>query len=400
MNPEIPEDMHELYDADIDRVDLVGAAANGTKVLLAKAQQGLIPAETVRELVKGAEQSAVDGALDAIAKAGRALSAANEQALRAAAEQIQAVLDKLPQSEPEPSLMKENAAMADEITAPSAEAVEAPVEKETAEGVLTAGEAREALGFPAEAAPAAEVVKAEEPEAEAVEKADALVLVYDATGCPIGVVKPNSITPVQGPGTTDPDNDGDSVEDTDGDGDGPEPAEAPVEESAAEPNLTEADGSSHIDGQDYGDGTPADADEASEEDEDSRVIPGTDTVQSPVHKGAAEPAAETEVAAVLKEYLAPLAEQIAKAADLAATVEVLKERVEKFGAMPNNTAIPAFNGATGANAGLAPRDNGTNDPLEPLKKALAEAQEANDAQAIQKANAALLFESVKARFTN
>lgn len=278
--------------------------------------------------------------------------------------------------------------MADENTAP-AEAVETPVEKETAAEVVEA----------AVEAPEAEVVKAEEPAPEAVEKADALVPVYDATGCLVGVVKPNSITPVQGPETTDPDAGGDSVVDTDGDGDGALPEDAPVEPVDESANLTEADGSNHIDGQDYGDGTPDDAPADDDDTQDSRVIPGTDTVQSPVHKGAAEPAAETDIAAVLKEYLAPLAEQIAKAADLAATVEVLKERVEKFGAQPNNTALPAFNGATGS-GGLAPRDTAGTDPLEPLKKALAEAQDKNDAQAIQKANAALLFESVKARFTN
>lgn len=53
MTDEIPEDMTELYDADVPRVDLVGAAANGLPFLIAKAEgsSGLMPANFVRELI-------------------------------------------------------------------------------------------------------------------------------------------------------------------------------------------------------------------------------------------------------------------------------------------------------------------------------------------------------------
>jgi hypothetical protein len=302
------------------------------------------------------------------------------------------VLDSLPK--PDPTLIKENPAMADETTAPAApEAIEKTAtdpeqqpETDLAEATV-AKSADEAL---------AEVVKA-----------DGLIAVYDATGCLVGVVKPNAITPVEGPGTTDPDADGDSVADTDGDGDGELPADdAPVVEAAADgPNVTEADGSSQIDGQTYGDESPveeaaADAPAPSDDDdEDSRVIPGTHTVQSPAVR---KTAAETDLAAVLKEALAPLAEKVATVADLASQFEVLKERVEKFGAQPDNRAIPAFNGAaTGANAGLAHRDTAAGgDVLEPLRKALADAQEAGNSVEIEKAKTALLFESVRNRFEN
>ena len=357
LNPETPDDMTELYDARIDRVDLVGNAANGTRFLLAKSANGLIPADMVRQLIT-----------------------------------------------------KESPAMAEENTAPAeAELAKTSVDVDQQPETDVVAKAEEAE------APAAEVAKADDeaPEAEDGGEAGkkAMLPVYDLAGRLVGVVDADLITPVMGAGTTDEDGDGDSVIDTDGDGDGavsdaePEAAVepeapvaeaaaavAPVEEAAAEdapPTLTDADGSTQIDT----DAAPTDGDDEDDE-EDSRVIPGTNTVQSPVTKTAAE----TDLAAVLKEYLAPLAEQIAKAADLAGTVAVLEERIEKFGAMPDNRAIPAFNGATGANAGLSPRDGASVDGLEPLRKALAQAQEAGDPARIQTAKTALLAESVKARF--
>ena len=50
-------DMNELVDADIDRVDLVGKAANGHRFILAKSgDANLFPADLVRELIKTAEE--------------------------------------------------------------------------------------------------------------------------------------------------------------------------------------------------------------------------------------------------------------------------------------------------------------------------------------------------------
>lgn len=50
-------DMSELVDADIDRVDLVGKAANGHRFILAKSGEGnLFRADMVRELIKNTEE--------------------------------------------------------------------------------------------------------------------------------------------------------------------------------------------------------------------------------------------------------------------------------------------------------------------------------------------------------
>lgn len=52
------DDMSELVDADIDRVDLVGKAANGHRFLLAKSDSAnLISADLVRDLIKSEEET-------------------------------------------------------------------------------------------------------------------------------------------------------------------------------------------------------------------------------------------------------------------------------------------------------------------------------------------------------
>jgi hypothetical protein len=190
--------------------------------------------------------------------------------------------------------------------------------------------------------PADDVTKTEDaPAAEAtadVAKAETLLAVYDATGKLIGVVAPDSLTPVDG---------GEATED-DGDELGDVSADDAVDE--AEPV------------------------EAAAEDTNEAVIPGTNTIQSPVEDDPEHVTkATTDIAALLKEALAPLAEQVAKAADLAGTVEVLKEQIAAYGREPDDRKSPYLNGATGT-AGIAKRDGTETDPHTELRKAVAEAK--------------------------
>ena len=46
----------ELYDADIDRVDLVGKGANGRPLLVLKSEGNLVDAETLRTLLKADDE--------------------------------------------------------------------------------------------------------------------------------------------------------------------------------------------------------------------------------------------------------------------------------------------------------------------------------------------------------
>jgi hypothetical protein len=263
-------------------------------------------------------------AIAAITKAGRALSAANEAALRNAADAIHKVLSSLPPAPEEAPLVKEASVAETEI-------------------------------------PADGVAKADAPEAET------LLLVFDATGKPIGVVAPDALTAVDGgaaPDDADADDDGDELGDVSAD-DGVD--DASEVEASADPSADEA------------------------------VIPGTNTIQSPVEDDPENVTkATTDIAALLKEALAPLAEQVAKAADLAGQVEVLKAQVEAYGREPDDRNSPFLNGATGT-AGIAKRAD-SEDKFADLRKAVADAEEAKDAALIAKARQSLTFAEIKARF--
>lgn len=252
-------------------------------------------------------------AIAAITKAGRALSAANEAALRGAAEAIQKVLASLPAAPEEaPLILKE-----------------APVAESTDR--IASIEAQ--MGFTAPA----DVTKAEIEEdaaAAPITKGDNLLAVYDNKGNLIGVVDPGALTVVDG---------GEAVVEESGD-DADADTVAAVDE--ASPVAAETDPT---------------ADEA--------VIPGTNTIQSPVQDDPEHVTkAATDIAALLKEALAPLAEQVAKAADLAGQVEVLKEQVAAYGREPDDRNSPFLNGATGT-AGIAKRDGTETDPHAELRKA-------------------------------
>jgi hypothetical protein len=346
----IPDDMNELTDVNIDRVDLVGKAANGHRFIMAKS--ALISPGTVRDLIKEADAEPAPADLAAfedlasVLKAGRALSSANEAALRNAADAIQKVLASLPA--PEKAPVEKETPVAEETT----DIAEAPVEK--------AAEAE---------APA---------EVEEVEKASALMAVYDAAGKLVGVIKPNALTAVDG----GPAAEGSPEE---------EASESPAEEAAeAEPFEEAAEDEVQPE-----DGAPAEA-----LGDDEALIPGTETVQSPLEKSAEPETTVTQapdVAALLKEALAPLVEKITAAADLASMVEVLKERVEAIGREPDDRKSPLLNGADGK-AGIAKR-SAESDALVDLTKAVEIAKEAGDPTKLVNAQQALAFAAILDRFS-
>lgn len=363
----IPEDMNELVDVSIDRVDLVGKAANGRAFLLAKSASdspSLIDPETIRDLIKEADDGTpgidVSAALSAVAKAGRALSSANEKTLRSAAEAIQKVLASLPA--PEEAPVEKETPVAEN---PAAE----PVTIETPDLAKAEATAEAVVAD----VPVLEVAKAEEPGAvEDVEKGGSLMAVYDAKGKLVGVIKPNALTVVDS---------GDSAP--------AEDVEAEKAEGPAPEDVTEKSDEVQPD-----DGAPAEA-----LGDDEALIPGTETVQSPIEKTAAEPTVTQapDVAALLKEALAPLVEKIADAADLANEVKVLKERVEAYGREPDDRKSPLLNGADGV-AGIAKRTTET-DVLGDLTKAVEIAKAAGDPAQILNAQQALAFAAVKNRFS-
>lgn len=129
-------------------------------------------------------------ALAHVRKAGRVLSSANEAAIRGAVEQLQKVLASLPAApttdDGEP-VVKQEDTVADTATTQTPETGDDVTKNapETSEAPVAGGE-----HAPAEpAATPAPVVKAPQPQ----------VPVYDRHGCLIGVVDPDSLTPVASP---------------------------------------------------------------------------------------------------------------------------------------------------------------------------------------------------------
>jgi hypothetical protein len=271
-------------------------------------------------------------AIAAITKAGRALSAANEAALRGAADAIQKVLASLPAPEEAPLILKE--APVAETPADHIASIEAQMGFTAPAGVTKTEEIVDGLKAVAKAGEEAGADGIDVLRAAAVAKAENLLAVYDNKGNLIGVVDPGALTVVDG---------GEAViEETEDDAD--EDAADQVDE--ASPVEAEA--------------TPA---------ADETVIPGTNTIQSPVeddpeHVTKAAP----DIAALLKEALEPLTKQLAAQAELVGQVEVLKEQVAAYGREPDDRKSPYLNGATGT-AGIAKRDGTETDPHAELRKA-------------------------------
>lgn len=108
--PHTPDDFTELIDADIDRVDLVDKAANGTTFLIAKradgASSGLIPPDLVRDLIgKTAEPAPVT---DAVTMSGSPAAIArliHEAAVRKEPAPVTKDADMAPETDLDPTVV-------------------------------------------------------------------------------------------------------------------------------------------------------------------------------------------------------------------------------------------------------------------------------------------------------
>ncbi len=305
--------------------------------------------KTVQALTKSTQPLAVLEGLAPITKAGRVLSAANEAAIRGAADALQKVLASLP-------------------AAPAADAT-ADVTKETPmatishddflvaavrKGQLTALSMLDA--YNALRAPGAtiQVVKA---------KGDPVTVVFDADGKPLGVIDPADLVPITKPGDDGTDKPAD---------------EAPADEAPP------------------ADAPPAPETPAPAPAQDAAPIPGTDTIQAPPAKDDVTKTLATQFSNALTEALTPLAKELEANAELARAVTDLQERVTKMGLLPDDRHSPVVNGATGIAPGAADRDGTNADPYADLQKAI---EAAPDPITKRAASNALLFAQIKDRFT-
>jgi hypothetical protein len=135
------------------------------------------------------------------------------------------------------------------------------------------------------------------------------------------------------------------------------------------------------------DANPAPADTA-------RVIPGTDTVQSPVQAtDEVSKAAATQLATAFGEAVAPVVKQLG---ELTTQVNAQLERVEKMAGQPDDRRSPLLNGATGV-AGPALRDVMAKSPeWQTIAKAV---NELPDGPAKDEAKRKLALQALEARFS-
>lgn len=295
--------------------------------------------ESEQPLEKSVDPSNAREILAGFVKAGRALSGSNEQALRAAAASIQNVLASLPASD-EDVTKGADVADAGTITVNVVPTVDQDALAKAKEDVDSLTKA----------------------------KGDPQVLVYDANGNVLGSVDPTDLTTFAA-------------------------ADAPEETSAADETPAAADTPETPETPD----APADAeaaDVAPDASPDAAVIPGTDTVQSPVEADDTNvtKALATEFADALTEALAPIAKKLEENSELAVLVKGLQERVEKMGKQPDDRKSPILGAGTGI-AGMAARD-GQVDELADLRKAVDEAVPTKKVEA----QSALAFAAIKNRF--
>lgn len=262
-------------------------------------------------------------ALDLVAKAGRSLSAANEQAIRGAVESLTKVLASLPAPDDSGQSVAKETAMAD--TEATNTETDEPVEKTTE-------------------ATAEDVVKA---------KGDPQMVVYDQKGRLIGIVDPGDVTPVA---NSDADA-GDDTQNSDDDDTATDTTDAPP--AAAPADLTPAPAAEV--------GTPADAAPSDDDVTKASEQPATENDStadslSEMLKSSLRAAVED----VMAKQSAAQTEQIAKTGDavleLAELVKAQQDRIrvlEEQPAVPKvftNGAVPPRDMLRGQDQGAPPID--------------------------------------------
>lgn len=281
----------------------------------------------------------------AVRKAGRVLSAANEAAIRAAAESLQNVLASLPEAP-----VAKEAAMAADKAADVAKETASPDDQARKTGPVMAG-GTTGMGEPRQTGPEGSlpadgpqkarpgdvpdrtIVKADGEEAK-----PKMLLVYNAKGEPIGIVDPTDVTEIAGAdGTPD-----------DGDDAGMEPQDGPA---AAADDMTPQPPADA--------GTPA-------EDVAKAGTQNVITLTADVAKSIAEQAAKTALEASEAAHAEVVAKMAADNAGLAEQVEAMKSRLET---VENTPAAPKVfaNGQVPPAHMLRGQDQGGTQPVDVAK---------------------------------
>ncbi|WP_266300531.1 hypothetical protein [Kitasatospora sp. NBC_01287] len=303
-------------------------------------------------------------ALAPIAKAGRSLSAANEQAIRDAVDSLQNVLASLPAAPVEKS--------SGPVVAKTAhEEPNMPVPTESSDTIDASGQ-EPAMGT-------------QEPMAKADGEKAPVVVCYDQKGRLIGIADPADITPVAN-AEADPD-DMDSSDNADTSDDSPETADDATQTTDLDPQPADQAG------------TPADATP-----DDGAVTKQTDdTTLSDMFKSSLLAAVED----AMTKHSATQAEKIAKTGDavleLAELVETLKGRIGTLEEQPAEPKVftqgagPVPQHLRGQNHGAPAIDVGKAQELKKSLMASTDAVEQRNIAALMNQQARLAFDQLQQR---
>ena len=364
------EEFSELTGADIDTVHTVGKAANGTTILFAKAAEagadGVFGSDYVRDLIaKGAEQ---DQAPEERLTPAQAMALIHAASVRKA-DMSTADVNDLPDSafaHIEPGGSKDNAGK----TTPRSNR-HYPVHD--------AAHARNALGRAAAAmngddADSKRIAGAAMPKIRAAAKRLGVEVSKaadtDPTGTDDGPVTKAQEAPAHAAQAASPSEENTMSTETTA------PAAtttAPVTEPVAKATEPTGVGLTQEQLAEYGRqalikkaakkaakaAAAAKASGAAQAPDETRTIPGTDTVQSPAQGTDDVTKAAGSLASALDQVMAPVVKQLG---ELAAKVNGTEERVSKMAAQPDDRRSPLLNGAIGQPS-LAMRGDGpTNTP--------------------------------------
>lgn len=306
-DPDDAEDAWDLQDAQCAMDYVIGILANFAADEQAEATLGAEAMDAVGKALAGANEPL--GTIEALAtvrKAGRSLSAANEQAIRDAVSSLQKVLASLPAAPVEKTANEES-----DMPTPTT------AEDETREsGQAPAMGSQEPEPKPEAGVPVTDMAKAASGDGK-----KEVVVVYDQKGRLVGICDPDDITPVAN-AEAEPDDMGDGQDDESDDTDD-------ADDSAGGDENTDLTPQPAADA-----GTPAD-NTAGDDDAVTKTTHNiNDTELSEMLKSSLIPALEE----IVKTHSAAQVERLATTGDavleLAGMVETLKGQVVKLEEQP------------------------------------------------------------------
>lgn len=331
-DPDDAEDAWNLQDAQCALDYVIDTLASFAVDEQAEAELAAEMEAVGKALAGAADPLDTIEALASVRKAGRSLSAANEQAIRDAVASLQKVLASLPQA---PTTEESGRAVA-KTANEEADMPQPTLSQDVTEdaGQEPAMGTQQAESKPVAGVPVTDMAKADGGKSP-------MVAVYDAKGKLVGIVDPTEITPISGADSDDADAGDDAAADT-------------GDDTPQTTDLTPAPAAEV--------GTPADAAPS----DDSTVTKSTHETDTTISDDVLKSSITELVKSALDDHSATQMEEITKVGDavleLAELVETLKGQVRALEEQPaeprvfTNGAVPPPHQLRGQDRGATPVD--------------------------------------------